>query len=69
MTRNAYQHTEVLTAYAERFPNLMDLLHPAMMTGPAFEKFERLAKMAIRRGSALTQGEIDRGIGPQPWEW
>jgi hypothetical protein len=69
MTRNAYQNIEVITAYAERFDNLVDLLHPSMMSGPDFEKFERLALAAIQRGTALTQPEIDRQIGPQAWEW
>jgi len=57
---------EVSSAYAAKFDNMGDIAHPSFIFDP---RFAVMMREAVRRGSPLTEAEVEAEFGPISWEW
>jgi hypothetical protein len=55
-----------LQAYGEKFDNLDELAHPALLEEPRFPQF-LLAR--VQSGVPATRHDLEAKFGELPWEW
>jgi hypothetical protein len=64
MTRD--EKMDVMRRYGARFGNAKDLAHPSILGD---ERLVELMRVALERGSEVTEAEVEGVFGKLPWDW
>lgn len=56
---------EIINAYGDKFANVDEILHPALISDP---RFLRLLQRAVADNTQVTRDQIEEATGEAPWD-